>query len=335
MDLDAYFAEQSRRHRFSGSVFVGQVGRTLLDSGYGDADRGTGRPNTPSTTFQIASVSKQFTAAAILLLQERGALCVQDRIRAWVSGCPEEWEPITVHHLLTHTSGIGHWQDFPELNLCEPNTRENLLRAFQRAPLTFSPGAGWAYSSPGYVLLAHIVEQVSGEPYAAFLRRGIFEPLGMTRTGAGSSAPYPEQRAVGYAGKKPEPSFELDTVGIGAGDIWATTGDVARWDAALATPGRLLSAESLRAMFFPYAATTEGFFDIPNAQYGYGWFLCEVAGHPISLHMGDNAGFGCLNARFPDLDTIAILLSNDEDNDVWKLGRGLVDEVLGNAAREG
>ena len=157
MDLHAYLSEESERGRFSGSVLITQRGTRLLEGGYGEADRKRLLPNTPRTEFQIASVSKQFTAAAILLLQERGALSVQDRVCAWLPGCPEIWEPITVHHLLTHTSGIGHWRDFPDLSLFAPNTPEGVIETFRRGALTFSPGTGWSYSSPAYVFLARIV----------------------------------------------------------------------------------------------------------------------------------------------------------------------------------
>src|SRR5690242_19113079 len=166
MDLSVYFADQCQQGRYSGSVFVWREGQVLLDAGYGLARREMGRPNAPKTTFQLASVSKQFTAGAILLLQEQGALSVSDRLSRWLPESPEAWQPMTLHHLLTHTSGIGHWQDFPMLKLDQPIARDELLAIFQRRPLLFSSG-GWAYSSPGYVLLAHVVEQVTGEPYAS------------------------------------------------------------------------------------------------------------------------------------------------------------------------
>lgn len=123
-------ASLAMQGRFSGVVLVRQESETLLEGAYGDADRETGRPNTPETAFQIASISKQFTAAAILLLQERKMLSVDDSMHAWTQDCPADWEGITLHHLLTHTSGIGHWRDFPGLDLKAPISREALLRTF-------------------------------------------------------------------------------------------------------------------------------------------------------------------------------------------------------------
>jgi CubicO group peptidase (beta-lactamase class C family) len=250
MALEAHLDEQNQLGRFHGACLVRRGSDTLLDRSFGFAVYAQGQPNTRETAFQIASVSKQFAAAAILLLQEEDALWVRDRVHTWIPDCPAAWEPITLHHLLTHTSGIGTWDDLPELRMFEPMCWEHLLRTFQQHPLKFPPGQGWAYSSPAFVLLAHIVEHVSAQPYATFLQRRVFQPLGMAHTGAGNSA---AQQAQGYAGEEPAASFELDTVGKGAGDIWSTTGDMARWDAALATPG-LLSADSLRAMFAPHAA---------------------------------------------------------------------------------
>ncbi len=337
--LEAYLAEQNRQGWFHGSVLVRRHGEILLDRGYGAADRQTGRPNTPETAFQIASVSKQFTAAAVLLLQERGVLSVQDHIHTWVPGCPTAWEPITVHHLLTHTSGLGHWADLPELSLVEPTTRKSLLRTFQRHPLKFPPGQGWAYSSPGYVLLAHIVEHLTGEPYARFLRQWVFEPLGMANTGAGNQAPHPERRALGYAGADQAPSDELETVIIGAGDLWATTRDLGRWGTALATPG-LLRAESLQAMFTPHAAVpmafVQDFFaELAKVSYGYGWFLGETEGHRLRLTPGDNAGFRSSSLQLADRDGLIVLLSNDAHSRLTQISHQLVTQMLADPGSPG
>lgn len=330
--LEAYLAEQSRQGQFQGAALVRRAGETLLDRGFGAADRAHGRPNTPETAFQIASISKQFAAAAILLLQESGALCVQDRIPVWVPECPDAWEPITVHQLLTQTSGMGHWDDLPELSLFEPNSWKHLLRIFQQLPLKFPPGQGWSYSSPAYVVLAHIVEQVAGEPYAQFLDRRIFHPLGMSSTGAGNRSPHQDQQALGYTGEELSPSFELDTVGMGAGDIWTTTHDLARWDVALTAPG-LLSASSLQAMFASHAAVPDQNMrdlttKLSGVWYGYGWFIAEVNGHRLWLHPGGNAGFNSINVLLQDDDAVVILLWNQQTNPM-EIGLRVVAELLG------
>jgi CubicO group peptidase (beta-lactamase class C family) len=176
------------------------------------------------------------------------------------------------------------------------------------------------------VLLAHIVEQASGQPYAAFLRQRIFHPLDMASAGAGNQAPRPEQQALGYAGEELTPSFDLETVGRGAGDIWATTGDLARWDAALTTPGPL-SAASLDAMFAPQATVPDGFARLADLRYGYGWFLGEAEGHRLRFHDGGNDGFSSFNLQMPDANAIIILLSNQEAN-LQEISFHLAHELL-------
>lgn len=321
-------SESVTQARFRGVLFVRRANQIVIEAGYGLADRRTARPNTPTTSFQIASVSKQFTAAAILLLQEQGLLSVHDPLKRWLPECPAEWQSITVHHLLTHTSGIGHWQDFPQLSLYHPMARTDILAIFQQGPLKFAPGTAWAYSSPGYVLLAHIVEHVTSEPYAQFMQRRIFDPLSMSRSSVGSRSSHPEQQAVGYEGNKERPSFELDTVGIGAGDVWATANDLGRWNQALLSPGQLLTAESLTLMFASHASVPDVVSEMHDASYGYGWFLAEIGGHHVRLHPGDNSGFGALNLLVPEQALSIILLSNNENCDLWSLGKKLTEQAL-------
>lgn len=327
MDLTQTF-DRFAEAGFSGSALVSRGDQVFLEAACGPADREHSIPNRTDTEFQIASISKNFTAAAILLLQERGALSVQDGICRCLPDCPEHWMPISIHHLLTHTSGIGHWQDFPDLSLFEPNTREGVSKTFREAALKFPPGTDWSYSSPAYVLLAHIVERVSGQQYADFLRQNIFEPLGMASTGAGNRAPDPFRQAVGYEGGKPVPSFELDVVGMGAGDVWSTVGDMARWDRAVRAPG-LFRPTTLEAMVTPYAVTNQPLPDGSQTQYGYGWSLGELAGHRLTFHTGGNLGFRSVNARFDDGDALLIVLSNDNESDLQGLTMQLAAGLLG------
>lgn len=135
--------------------------------------------------FQLASVSKQFTAAALLLLVEEGTLLLEDPISRWIDGCPKQWRDITLHHLLSHTSGLGHWDDYPMIDLGQRVEPSELLKTFHSVPLQFPPGAGWRYSSPAYVLLAQIVQRSADTPYRAFLADRIFDRLGLTQTFAG------------------------------------------------------------------------------------------------------------------------------------------------------
>ncbi len=182
---------------FSGSVLVALDNRVLLSKGYGLADRKLSLPNTAQTQFHIASLTKQFTALAILILQERGKIDVQDHACAFISNCPPAWQGITLHHLLTHTSGIpDYYSSYDwESHRGKPMTPTDLLALFIDKPLDFQPGEKWKYSNSGFVLLGMIIEQVSGMSYADFLKETLFAPLKMDNTGYLDDH---ENLAVGY-----------------------------------------------------------------------------------------------------------------------------------------
>lgn len=221
----------------------GSENLTVVAGGTTGSDPDTGC--TPATRFQIASVSKQFTAAAVLLLADRGILSVDDPVRNWLDDCPAAWEPVTVHHLLSHSSGLIHWKDLPGLDLTKPATTGELLSSFASVPLLSPPGERFSYSSPGYVLLGQIIEQAAGQPYGAFLTHEIFQPLGLTATFTGNPRGEPDLSAGHHDGKAVS-SFELDTVNLGTGGIWSTAVDLARWDRALAS-GQILSSAARRS----------------------------------------------------------------------------------------
>ncbi len=281
-----------RQGGFRGSALVRRGPVTLFE----DADA-------PDTAYQIASVSKQLAAGAILLLQDRGILAVGDPVGRWIPGCPPAWDAMTIHHLLTHTSGIGHhWDDFPEVELYRP---VDPLPAILARPLEFIPGSGWRYSSPGYTLLAHIVERAAAAPYSRVLERLVFAPLGMASTWAGERGPSGVRRATGHVDGVPTPPFNLDGACRGAGDIWSTPGDLGRWnDAILGGP--------LSALLAPRATTNWSFADLADARYGYGWCLATWRGRALAFHLGDTAGYAAINALLPDDGTEIVLLADDE-----------------------
>ncbi len=307
--------------RFAGAVLVSRGDVTLLDEGFGSADRVNGVAVTPATTFQIASLSKQFAAAAIVVLAERGELSREDAIFRWFARCPPDWAAITVHHLLTNTSGIGHWADYPEIDLYRPTTSDRLLETIFARPLHSRPAERWRYSSLGFVLLAHIVALTAGTPYASFLERAIFTPLGMATAAAGNAPSRAGARAVGYSAGEPVPSFELDTVSIGAGDIWSSTRDLARWKGALAS-GSLPTGESLAALVKPHARVG------PQVAYGYGCFVGTMHGRRAVYHPGDNRGFRAFGAWLPDDDLSVFVLTNDDQTNAEAIGTQLVAAAL-------
>jgi CubicO group peptidase (beta-lactamase class C family) len=282
----------------------------------GMADRDLGLACTRETRFQIASVSKQFTAAAVLLLVSQSRLSLDDPVSCWFGGCPPDWQAITVHHLLSHTSGLGHLDDFPALDLYEPIEPARELSLFQQQPLLSAPGSGYRYSSPGYTLLAWIVEKAGGQPYPSFGADQIFAPLAM-RTASAGDPPGGTGMARGYRAGEPVPSFELATMGIGAGDVWCTAADLLRWDEAIAS-GELLPAGLREAMLTPHtlagsAASREGW---SFTGYGYGWQIGTVAGRRACFHTGGNPGYYAVNAWLPDERITLAVLANDQATDI-------------------
>src|SRR5579884_3577971 len=165
-------------HEFMGAVLVARD-KIILSKGYGFANLEWNIPDSPQAKFRLGSLTKQFTAAAILLLEERGKLNINDPIRKYMPDAPPAWEKITFFHLLTHTSGIPGFTEFPDYPAKEPfaTTPQKLVDRFRDKPLDFEPGTRWKYSNSGYVLLGYLLEKISGEAYAKFLRENIFTPL--------------------------------------------------------------------------------------------------------------------------------------------------------------
>jgi CubicO group peptidase (beta-lactamase class C family) len=283
----------------------------------------TGGPDgaacTPGTRFQIASVSKQFTAAAVLVLAERGHLSVSGTAARWFPGGPDGWESVTVHQLLTHTSGLGHWEDFPEIDLFAATSDERMLEAIRARPLLSTPGDRFSCSSLGYWLLARIAEEVARQPYAQFLTRAVLEPAGLADTFAGSAG----QRshvASGHSGGALAPGYELDHTGKGAGDVYSTASDIERWHRSLRA---VLPADQSRRMMFTAHATagqSPGTWGTADA-YGYGWYLHGPAPVTLRYHSGHNSGFNSFSAWLPEKELSLVILTNDDSVDPQAIAR--------------
>jgi CubicO group peptidase (beta-lactamase class C family) len=308
----------------SGVVLVRRHGVTAVEVVRGVADRDAGIACARDTRFQICSVSKQFAAVATLLLADQGRLSLDDPVTRWFGGAAPGWQAITLHHLLTHTSGLGHWPHYPDLDLYQPVPPEQELELFQRGPLLSRPGESWRYSSPGYVLLGWIVQAVGGQPYADFLANCIFAPLGLASTSAGDP-PGGTGLARGYRAGEPTRSFELSAVHLGAGDVWSTAGDLIRWDDALAA-GELLSPDRRREMLTAHTPAggpaQDG--DWTADGCGYGWFVGSAAGRRAYFHPGDNPGYQAFNAWLPDDEIRLAILVNEDTVDL----DGLLGEIL-------
>ena len=322
--LDAYLGTLAAAGRFTGSVLVARNGARLLSKGYGLADEQSRSPDTPATRYRIGSVTKQFTAAAILLLQERARLGVRDAVCSYVPDCPPAWQGITLHQLLTHSSGIPDYTNLPTFPalIGTPATEDELIARVKGLPLEFPPGTTWRYSNSGYILLGRVIAAASRQPYADFLQQNVFDVLGMNDTGYDANAPPPPRHATGYLSPGVRPVL-LDTSEFdAAGALYSTVEDLFVWDEALAS-GRLLSREALEPAFTPQIpCPAVGCALATDVGYGYGWFVADQ-GQRYVYHWGRIDGFRSSNGFYPRDRLDVVVLSNLETTDVFGISTEL------------
>ena len=293
--------------QFMGSVLVARNGQVLVDKGYGYADLEWQIPDTPETKFRLGSMTKQFTAAGILLLEDRGKLSTDDLVKKYMPDAPAAWDKITIYNLLTHTSGIPNFTSFPDYRSSEgtPATPAQLVARFRDKPLDFQPGDNWNYSNSGYVLLGYLIEKISGQTYQNFIQENFFKPLGMNDSGYDSNSAIIPHRASGYA---PGPGGPVNagyidmSIPFSAGALYSTTHDLLRWDEAL-YGGKVLSAPALKKMTTPF-----------KQNYACGLMVQTVQGHTVYEHNGGIEGFNTDMAYYPDEKIVLIALSNLNGN---------------------
>lgn len=328
--LTAYLADLDSKSALTGSVLVARHGTILLSRGYGWADAEQHIPNTAQTRFRIGSISKQFTAMAILMLQDQGKVNVHDPLCKYIDSCPVAWQPVTVQDLLIHVSGIPDYigfNDFPDL-IGQPATYLELIDRFKGLPLNFTPGSRWSYSNSGYTLLGYIIERVSGMTYADYLQKMIFTPLGMHDSGYDSNTPALPAHATGYLSPGVKPVYLDMSEFNAAGALYSTVEDLFRWDEAIKS-GHLVAAASLRDMFTPHIPCPSGGCALPtDIGYGYGWFIADDAGHRLDYHWGRIDGFRTSNGFYPNDDVEVIFLSNLETVDTFGIAHQLGTMIL-------
>jgi CubicO group peptidase (beta-lactamase class C family) len=302
--VDAYIEPYLATGNFSGSILVARGGSVLFEGGYGLADRETGRPNTPDTSFYLASTSRVFTSAAIMLLEQAGELSVSDPLSRFLPDWPRGDE-ITIHHLLTLSAGFPNVNELPGYVLWsrEPQTPASLCGRFRDLPLEFPPGTLSVHSNSNYNVLALLIEEISGKSYGDFLQEELFEPLGMTRTAhdADSSVEV-EHRAEGY---RPVGLAELEphggiqwSVKTGNGSIYSTVRDLYRFDRML-VEGTILHEETVAKLFAEYYPDN-----------GYGWFVGKRFGANEVSITGRSPGFGSSWRRLVEPDLTVVVLGN-------------------------
>jgi CubicO group peptidase (beta-lactamase class C family) len=289
--------------QFMGSVLVARGETILLDKGYGFANLEWNIPNSPTIKFRLGSVTKQFTAASILLLEERGKLKVEDPVKKYMPDAPPAWDQVTIFNLLTHTSGIPSFTGFSDYASTEAiaTTPEKLVARFRDKPLEFEPGEKWNYSNSGYVLLGYLIEKISGQDYKTFVQENIFNPLGMKDSGYDSNSAIISRRASGYTPGANGPvntGFIHMSIPFSAGALYSTAEDLLRWEQGL-FGGKVLSAASLQKMTTPF-----------KNDYACGLGVKMVKGHQLIEHGGGIEGFNTQLSYYPDDKLTVAVLGN-------------------------
>ena len=323
--LDAVVRAFAEDETFSGAVMVARGGETLLRAAYGIANRITGAPNSPETAYEIASLTKPFTALALVQLAEAGKLSLDDPI---VAHLPEvihgerDGVAVTIRHLLSHTSGVPDFIGFYDITnpFTYPRTLEQLVDDIVAHELEFTPGTEYRYGNSGYIYAGLIIERISGQPYERYLRDRIWTPAGMSATfllDLPKPAP-PESKGYGLVNGQLVALSDFTQVGLiwSAGGLSSTVDDLLRWHEALLTDV-LAPQSAIAAMYEPVLDS-----------YGLGWERGTIAGHVATGHGGHTVGYDAQLARFLDDDVVIVLLSNYQDAPVAEITEQLAEIVF-------
>lgn len=317
-ELDAYLNSQVNASGFRGATLVARSGKILLVKGYGLANIELNVKNEPKSKFRLGSMTQQFTAMAILELQEQEKLNIQDSVCKYIQNCPSDWQAIKIVNLLTHTSGISSFTEFPDYENTStlPTSVQELLVRFKSKPTEFKPGEKLKYSNSGYQILGAVIENLSGTSYANYLAEHIFAPVEMHDTGYDDPAKILSDRASGYRQKAEShdilnATFLDMSIPFSAGGLYSTVEDLYRWDRALYTE-KLVSSNSLNQMFTPY-----------RDGYGFGWKILREFQRRVAMWGARINGFSASIRRYPDDNACVIVLSNFENTDAEKISHDL------------
>ncbi len=336
--VDAAVRQQMKDQRIPGlSLAVVRNGTVIKAAGYGFANLEVSAPMRPETIFQAGSITKQFTASAVMLLVEEGKVGLDDSVTKYFPEAPQAWKPITVRHLLTHTSGIpDYWGDTEQtyygkgvIDFRREYTDDELARAYFAQPLDFPPGTKWSYCSSGYNLLGILIRRVTGKTYFDFLRERVFTPLNMGSTRLFSWPDIVPNRATGYdlvdGAWKNAGTWMSTTVMTGAdGGLLTNVLDLAKWDAALYTD-RVLKRSTRDVMWAPLGLSTDS-----ASAGGIGWFIANAHGHRVLYHTGGGFGYFADIARYADDRLTIIVMTNVDEThtDVLKLVGAIAEIYL-------
>lgn len=320
--LGKYMEAAVEVRQFNGSVLVAQGNENVLSRGFGMANFEHGVANTPQTKFRIGSITKQFTAMAVMILQERGKLNVGDPIAKYLEDAPDTWSDVTIHHLLTHTSGIPSFTGMPDyiFKMSRFQSQSTIIDRFREKPLEFPPGEKFKYNNSGYFLLGVVIEEASGKSYEEFLREEILDPLDMHDTGYDHFQTVLKHRASGYQrrGENMTHAAYLDmSQPFSAGALYSTVEDLNRWDQALRRR-ELISEKGYETMFTP-----------DKSNYAYGWMVRGEQGRRRVFHGGGINGFQSFILRYPEEELCIVVLCNVTPANPGKIANDLAAIMLG------
>lgn len=318
--IDKFINTEMRLQRIPGlSLAVLKNGHILLIKGYGFANIEHQVPVKPETVFQSGSIGKQFTATAVMMLVEEGKLSLGDKITRYFPDAPESWKDVTVHHLLTHTSGLGDYA--PDFDVRRDYTEDELLAHIKKVPLNYRTGEDWDYSNLNYVLLGILIHKVTGKFYGDYLAERVFRPLGMTASRVISESDIVRNRASGYrlvTNELKNQEWVSATVNTTAdGSLYLTAQDMTKWDAALYSD-KLLKQSTLAQMWAPVKLSNG-----PTKGYGFGWHTEMAHGHRIIFHGGAWQGFKSFIVRFPEEKLTIVFFANLWQTNEFRVARGL------------
>jgi D-alanyl-D-alanine carboxypeptidase len=321
-DVDDYIkAEMQKQHLPGLSLVVIKDQKVVKAQGYGLANVELNVPATPETVYKIGSVSKQFIATGIMLLVEEGKLSLDDPVSKFLEGAPETWKPITVRHLLTHTSGLV--REAPGFDPLKIQNDADVIKTAYSLPLRFAPGEKYEYCNVGYFTLAEIIRKLSGKPWGDYLSERVFKPLGMNATRPTDMVELVPNRANGYVWR----NEKLQNASIyfalrPSGAFLSTVLDLAKWEAALAN-GKVLKRSVLQQMW-----TAVKLNNGTQQPYGFGWQLDDVRGHKLVNHGGSLPGFRAQFARFIDDKLTVIVLTNGDNANAFVIARGVANVYI-------
>lgn len=322
--VDDYMDNAVKFDHFSGALVVARDGKPIFLKAYGMANYELDVPNQPDTKFRIGSVSKQFTAAAIMKLQESGKLRVDDSVCRYLENCPEIWQPVTIKNLLNHTSGIVNFTSLSEASgdfLRLPQSHSKVLDTFRKLPLESKPGEQYNYNNSGYYLLGLIVEKASGTNYAEYLRKNIFAPLGMNDTDFDDQKTIVKKRASSYQEGGDSVFYNSDYTNtqilFSIGGAYSTIKDLLVWEQSFSN-GKLLNASTREEIFTP-----------GKGNYGYGWWIDKLGDCSRMYHDGGVTDFSTSLQRLPDEGLTVIAISNRGDDGGIRAAYDIVGKVCG------